>query len=75
MTVTLITACHNRAATIGRTIQSVISQDYKDIEYIVIDGASTDGSMDIINRYSGYISHIVSEADSGKVERVYHLTN
>jgi glycosyltransferase len=70
MTITLITTCYNRAATIERTIQSAISQDYHNIEYIVIDGASTDGSMDIINRYSGHFSHIVSEADNGMYQAI-----
>jgi glycosyltransferase len=70
MTITLITTCYNRAATIERTIQSALSQDYHNIEYIVIDGASTDGSMDIINRYSEYISQIVSESDTGMYQAI-----
>jgi glycosyltransferase len=70
MTVSLITTCYNRVESIERTIQSVISQNYKDIEYIVIDGASKDGSIDIINRYSGYISHIVSESDNGMYQAI-----
>jgi glycosyltransferase len=70
MTISLITACYNRAATIEHTIQSILSQDYTDIEYIVIDGVSTDGSMDIINRYSGHIKHIVSEPDNGMYQAI-----
>jgi glycosyltransferase len=70
MTISLVTTCYNRAATIERTIRSVISQDYEHVEYIVIDGASTDGSMDIINRYSGYISRIVSEPDTGMYQAI-----
>jgi glycosyltransferase len=70
MTVSLITTCYNRAASIERTIQSVISQDYNDIEYIVIDGGSTDGSKDIINRYSEHITHIVSEPDNGMYQAI-----
>jgi glycosyltransferase len=70
MTISLITTCYNRVTTIERTIRSAISQDYKDIEYIVIDGASKDGSMDIINRYSGHISHVVSESDNGMYQAI-----
>ena len=70
MTISLITTCYNRVTTVEHTIQSVLSQDYNDIEYIVIDGASTDGSMDIINSYSEHISHIVSESDTGMYEAI-----
>jgi glycosyltransferase len=70
MTITIITTCYNRATTIEHTIRSAISQDYNNIEYIVIDGASTDGSMDIINRYSGHLSHIVSEKDTGTYQAI-----
>ena len=51
MKVTIITTCLNRVHTIGRAIESVIRQDYADIEYIVVDGGSTDGTLDVINRY------------------------
>jgi glycosyltransferase len=70
MIISLITTCYNRVSTVERTIQSVISQDYSDIEYILIDGASKDGSMDIINRYSGHISHVVSESDNGMYQAI-----
>jgi glycosyltransferase len=70
MTISLITTCYNRAATIERTIKSAISQDYNEIEYIVIDGASKDGSMDIIKRYSGHIAHVVSEIDTGMYQAI-----
>jgi glycosyltransferase len=70
MTISLITVCYNRVVTIEHTIQSVISQDYDDIEYIVIDGGSTDGSTDIINRYSERISHVVSESDTGMYQAI-----
>ncbi len=45
MKVTIITACYNRERTIRGCIESVLAQDYPDIEYIVVDGASTDGSL------------------------------
>ena len=48
MKVSIITSCYNRAATIRSAIESVLAQDYNDIEFIVVDGSSTDGSLDII---------------------------
>ena len=51
MKVTIITSCFNREKTIRGCIESVLSQDYPDIEYIVVDGASSDGSLAIINEY------------------------
>jgi len=61
----IITVCRNSEKTIERTIQSVLSQTFKDFEYIVVDGASTDGTMDIIRKYSSDISTIISEPDEG----------
>ena len=52
MKITLITACFNSAATIGTAIESVLSQKGVDVEYIVVDGGSTDGTVDIIKEYS-----------------------
>ena len=48
MKVSIITSCFNRATTIRGAIESVLAQDYNDIEFIVVDGSSTDGSLDII---------------------------
>ena len=59
MKVTILTTCLNRVHTIGRAIESVIRQDYADIEYIVVDGGSTDGTLDVINRYRDHISHLI----------------
>ncbi|MDR1896742.1 MAG: glycosyltransferase, partial [Prevotellaceae bacterium] len=70
MTVSLITTCFNRANTIERTIQSVLSQDHNNVEYIIIDGASIDGSAEIIGRYSDRITHFVSEPDNGMYEAI-----
>jgi glycosyltransferase involved in cell wall biosynthesis len=64
-TVSIITVARNAAATIERTIQSVSAQDYADREYIVIDGASTDGTQEIIDRYSRQIDDYISEPDTG----------
>lgn len=65
MKVSLITITYNSAATLEDTIRSVVSQTYKDIEYIIVDGGSTDGTMEIVERYSARISKVVSEKDKG----------
>ena len=55
----------NGEKNIEKTINSVISQKYKHIEYIIIDGASTDGTLEIIKKYNHYINNLVSEPDDG----------
>ena len=65
MKITVITVCWNSSATIEACLQSVFSQSYKDIEYIVIDGGSTDGTVEILQKYTDKISLLVSEPDSG----------
>ncbi len=63
--VTIITICYNNAHFIERTIQSVLSQDFKDFEYIIIDGGSTDGTKEIIQKYADMINFWCSEPDKG----------
>lgn len=70
MKVSIITTCYNRAATIKGAIESVLAQDYPDIEYIIVDGLSNDGSMDVINQYKGKVAKIVSERDHGMYEAI-----
>lgn len=70
MKVSIITTCFNREATIGQAIESVLAQDYPDIEYIVVDGASQDGSLRLIQSYGGRIARVVSEPDSGMYEAI-----
>jgi len=67
MRISIVTAAYNSAKTIKQTIDSVLSQDYPDIEYIVVDGASKDGTVDILKSYGDKIRWI-SEKDSGIFE-------
>lgn len=57
-------------STIRNAIESVLAQDYTDIEYIVVDGASTDGSLSIINEYQKQITKVLSEPDHGMYEAI-----
>ena len=63
--ISIITVCFNSEATIEETIKSVINQDYQNIEYIVIDGKSTDTTLSIIEKYKRNITKIISEKDEG----------
>src|SRR5664279_5123974 len=65
MKITIITASFNNATTIQFTIDSLLSQSYKQIEYLIVDGSSTDGTKEIISSYSSGISKFISEKDSG----------
>lgn len=63
--ITVVTVCFNAVNEIEKTILSVINQTYDNIEYIVIDGGSKDGTVDIIKKYSNYLTYWVSEPDKG----------
>lgn len=65
MKISIITVCLNSERTIEQTIQSVIHQDDGDYEYIIIDGNSTDRTLEIISKYNDEVSLVVSEADGG----------
>lgn len=65
MKISIITVVYNNADTIEGTIRSVLGQTYADVEYIVVDGASTDGTMTVVDRYRNQISMVVSEPDNG----------
>lgn len=65
MKITVITVSYNSAATIRETIDSVLGQDYPDIEYIIVDGKSTDRTQEIVSSYGNRIAKFVSEKDAG----------
>jgi len=65
MKISIITVCFNSEDTIRRTIESVASQDYHDIEHIIVDGKSTDNTLSIIEKYRKKSDKIVSETDAG----------
>lgn len=63
--ITVVTAVFNGCETIGKTIESLIAQDYEGIEYIVVDGGSTDGTLEILAHYRPHIDILISERDRG----------
>ncbi len=63
--ISIITVVFNGEKYLAQTIESVINQTYQNIEYIIIDGGSTDGTHDIVERYKKHISYFVSEPDEG----------
>lgn len=65
MKISIITASFNNADTIADTIRSVLEQDYADVEYIIVDGGSTDDTLKIIEESKSKISKIISEKDAG----------
>lgn len=67
----IITVCYNDKQGLERTLKSISSQSCRNFEYIVIDGASTDGSSDLLHQYSGLIDYALSEGDSG----IYNAMN
>lgn len=63
--VSIVTVTYNAEAFLEETIQSVIAQDYPSIEYVIVDGGSTDGTKAIVDKYRDHIDIFVSEADNG----------
>ena len=71
MKISVITVCRNAENTVEETILSVVNQAYDSIEYIIIDGASTDNTVNIVEKYRDKISYFISEPDSG----IYNAMN
>lgn len=67
--VTIVTPTFNQAAFLERTLLSVLGQDYPRVEYIVVDGASTDGTVDILARYANRV-RVISEPDEGQADAI-----
>lgn len=63
--ISVITAVYNGEKNIEETIKSIVNQTYENIEYIIIDGGSTDGTIDIIKKYENYLAYWISEKDKG----------
>jgi glycosyltransferase involved in cell wall biosynthesis len=69
--ISIITVVYNGARYLEQTIVSIINQSYKNIEYIIIDGGSTDSSLDIIRKYESNIDYWVSEPDNGMYDAIH----
>ena len=68
--ISIVTVCYNSGSTIKDAIESVIGQDYPNIEYIIVDGGSKDGTKSIIESYSQHINKYISEPDGGLYDAI-----
>jgi glycosyltransferase involved in cell wall biosynthesis len=63
--ISIVTACLNSVDYIEETIRSILNQNYPDLEYIIIDGGSTDGTIEVIKKYKSQLKYFISEKDLG----------
>lgn len=65
MKISLITVSYNSASTIGTTLESVAAQNYPELEYIIVDGGSSDSTLDTVDRFSELVTLCISQPDQG----------